>query len=66
MSAIRSPRKPQMTGDMTDHMRDVDSNKSIRTQENVHCVQQAYMQGPRKSVRCFSLNFGASPTHRII
>jgi hypothetical protein len=46
----------------------VSKKKSVRTPENIHRVQQALTQSPRKSVKrlCHQLNFGASSTYRII
>jgi hypothetical protein len=50
-SAInRSHNKTEMTGGMTNNKGDVDGKTSIRTQENVQCVQQAFMQSTRKSI----------------
>jgi hypothetical protein len=42
--------------------------RGVRTPENIHRVQQEFMQSPRLSVKRLSqlLNFGASSTYRII
>jgi hypothetical protein len=60
--------KLEATGSVIDNRKDVGQNKSVRTPENIHHVQQALTLSPRRSVKLLyqQLNLGLSSIHKII
>jgi hypothetical protein len=68
MSAInRLVNKFEMTGSMINNKKGVVGNRSVRTPEIIHHVEQTLTKSPKKCVMFLSLqlNLGASSTYRL-